>query len=90
MFLLNPVKFTLNEVDKKFTIQNVPIKFERLYRDEITKDNLQYRMFLLNLVEQSVQVQVLYHLQYRMFLLNVCDVSFLPTILFIYNTECSY
>ena len=53
-----------------FTIQNVPIKYKYLKDMELIKENLQYKMFLLNLFTIIKYFYLILDLQYKMFLLN--------------------
>ena len=70
MFLLNEVYHNLQRIYYKFTIQNVSIKYsDGTMFDDFFID-LQYKMFLLNLVFQIYQITHLLNLQYKMFLLN--------------------
>ena len=55
---------------KKFTIQNVPIKYETELFKIRKKWDLQYRMFLLNQDIIEIADVAEQNLQYRMFLLN--------------------
>ena len=53
-----------------FTIQNVPIKLQILKIIQELYFYLQYKMFLLNQIDQTLNMQSCKHLQYKMFLLN--------------------
>ena len=48
MFLLNIDNNISLELEKQFTIQNVPIKSKKYKRFKIIDRDLQYKMFLLN------------------------------------------
>ena len=54
----------------QFTIQNVPIKLEPLLVPVAGLFNLQYKMFLLNVNNDSFNSRIKNNLQYKMFLLN--------------------
>ena len=49
MFLLNTTDVWVYKFDFVFTIQNVSIKSDHLLKINMAKENLQYKMFLLNL-----------------------------------------
>ena len=38
----------VENIENKFTIQNVPIKCNELFYKQLERNNLQYKMFLLN------------------------------------------
>gem|GEM_PF-5396625 len=59
---------------KKFTIQNVSIKYKKDKKVEEFVENLQYKMFLLNFIERTKEFADKLNLQYKMFLLN-CNIS---------------
>lgn len=48
MFLLNTTDVWVYKFDFVFTIQNVSIKSDHLLKINMAKENLQYKMFLLN------------------------------------------
>ena len=50
MFLLNNATKEKIKGNALFTIQNVPIKCVKTKENYIKKHNLQYKMFLLNLI----------------------------------------
>ena len=51
MFLLNHELTEIeNLMQQEFTIQNVSIKLKKEIKEKVMKINLQYKMFLLNLI----------------------------------------
>ena len=85
-FLHKIQKFTIQNVPIKshsivvlvekittFTIQNVPIKSILFPPAYLLIKNLQYKMFLLNLVNENERLMKKINLQYKMFLLNITE-----------------
>ena len=71
MFLLNYIKGVNIYDNIAFTIQNVSIKLKTGDRNVEGLINLQYKMFLLNLLLVKLSYLQLLNLQYKMFLLNL-------------------
>ena len=73
-----------------FTIQNVPIKFEDMKKNNPRRYHLQYKMFLLNNDTSLPPWKRGEYLQYKMFLLNGKTKYGIIEEEAIYNTKCSY
>ena len=71
MFLLNNQANNTLLTSLKFTIQNVPIKLSFQMNFTESFINLQYKMFLLNMDMNEINVLPSIDLQYKMFLLNL-------------------
>ena len=71
MFLLNDVFVNATRLSQRFTIQNVPIKYNPFGIDYPCFINLQYKMFLLNQYKEYCYLFFENDLQYKMFLLNL-------------------
>ena len=70
-------QLNLPALKSKFTIQNVPIKWEKKNPNYTDEQDLQYKMFLLNLCFSDRRLDFLFYLQYKMFLLNrLCGLIF--------------
>ena len=63
-----------------FTIQNVPIKWNPWSKKRTGCNDLQYKMFLLNITFAYGNNQEMQNLQYKMFLLNTTCVATLATV----------
>ena len=70
MFLLNKKERNYEYSNTKFTIQNVSIKSRNEIRKGLSGFDLQYKMFLLNLISIPKFLNHIPYLQYKMFLLN--------------------